>query len=66
LLRGAVVELGQTVVMVTHDPAAAAEAQTVMVMADGHPVDQLIAPTADALAKRLTELGARVVLASKG
>jgi putative ABC transport system ATP-binding protein len=63
LLRGVVVDLGQTVVMVTHDPAAAAEAQTVLVMADGHPVDRLTTPSADALARRLTELGARVVLA---
>ena len=43
--------------MVTHDPAAAARAHHVLVMADGRVVDALKAPTADELAARLVELG---------
>ncbi|MBK3578626.1 ABC transporter ATP-binding protein [Streptomyces sp. MBT65] len=57
LLRDLVNELRQTVVMVTHDPAAAARAHHVLVMADGRVVDALKAPTADELAARLVELG---------
>ena len=53
LLGELVGELGQTVVMVTHDPAAAARAQQVLVMADGRAVDLLPAPTAGELARRL-------------
>jgi putative ABC transport system ATP-binding protein len=64
LLREIVDELGQTVVMVTHDPAAAARAHDVLVMADGRPVDMLSGASADLLAGRLTELGARVPLSS--
>jgi putative ABC transport system ATP-binding protein len=57
LLRDLVNDLHQTVVMVTHDPAAAARAHHVLVMADGRVVDALKAPTADELAARLVELG---------
>ncbi|MDV7217305.1 ABC transporter ATP-binding protein [Streptomyces prunicolor] len=57
LLRDLVNDLRQTVVMVTHDPAAAARAHHVLVMADGRVVDALKAPTADELAARLVELG---------
>jgi putative ABC transport system ATP-binding protein len=56
LLREVVDGLGQTVVMVTHDPAAAARADRVEVMADGRIVDMLTAPTAAALAHRVTML----------
>ena len=56
LLGELVGELGQTVVMVTHDPGAAARAQQVLVMADGRAVDLLAAPTADVLARRLVTL----------
>ena len=56
LLREIVDGLGQTVVMVTHDPAAAVRADRVEVMADGHIVDTLTAPTATALAHRVTML----------
>lgn len=58
LLRGLVDEFGQTVVMVTHDPAAAARAHRALVMADGRVVDSLDAPTAPQLANRLIALGA--------
>ncbi|MGR6319337.1 ABC transporter ATP-binding protein [Micromonospora soli] len=55
LLRQAVDILGQTVVMVTHDPVAAAHADRVVFLADGRLVDELHAPTApqvlDALAR---------------
>ncbi|MDP9793538.1 putative ABC transport system ATP-binding protein [Catenuloplanes nepalensis] len=56
LLRALVDELGQTVVMVTHDPAAAARADLALVMADGRIADTVPAPTAPLLARRLTEL----------
>jgi putative ABC transport system ATP-binding protein len=57
LLRDLVDEMQQTVVMVTHDPAAAARAHRAVVMADGRIVDTLDAPTAPALAARLVRLG---------
>jgi len=57
LLRDLVDELGQTVVMVTHDPAAAAQAHRALVMADGRVVDTLNVPTAAELADRLVALG---------
>ncbi|GAB7039487.1 MULTISPECIES: ABC transporter ATP-binding protein [Catenuloplanes] len=56
LLRALVDELGQTVVMVTHDPAAAARADLALVMADGRIADTVPSPTAAQLARRLTEL----------
>jgi putative ABC transport system ATP-binding protein len=59
LLRDLVDELGQTVVMVTHDPAAGARAHQALVMADGLIVDTLTAPTAADLAGRLIGLGRR-------
>ncbi|MFJ9904464.1 ABC transporter ATP-binding protein [Streptomyces sp. NPDC101152] len=57
LLRDLVDDLGQTVVMVTHDPAAAARAHRVLVMADGRVVDSLAKPTAPQLAEQLVALG---------
>jgi putative ABC transport system ATP-binding protein len=56
LLRDLVEDLGQTVVMVTHDPAAAARADRALVMADGRVVDTLDKPTAAELAHRITTL----------
>ncbi|MBC6456652.1 ABC transporter ATP-binding protein [Actinomadura sp. HBU206391] len=56
LLRDLVDALGQTVVMVTHDPAAAARADLALVMADGRVVDALEKPTATELAHRITTL----------
>ncbi|MEU6035999.1 ABC transporter ATP-binding protein [Actinomadura sp. NPDC047616] len=58
LLRETVDALGQTVVMVTHDPVAASYADTVLFLADGRIVDALPAPTAAAVADRMTRLGA--------
>ncbi|MFJ3667177.1 ABC transporter ATP-binding protein [Streptomyces sp. NPDC090106] len=59
LLRDLVDDLGQTVVMVTHDPAAAARAHQALVMADGRVVESLTSPTAPQLADRLVALGER-------
>ncbi|MEE1942424.1 ABC transporter ATP-binding protein [Streptomyces sp. TRM 70361] len=58
LLRTAVDRAGQTVVMVTHDPVAASYADRVLFLADGRLVDEMRAPTADAVAERMTSLGA--------
>jgi putative ABC transport system ATP-binding protein len=60
LLRETVDELGQTVVMVTHDPVAASYADTVLFLADGRIVDSMNAPSAVAVAERMTRLGAYV------
>jgi putative ABC transport system ATP-binding protein len=49
---------GQTVVMVTHDPMAAAYAHRVVFLADGKFVGELRDPTADTIAERMTRLGA--------
>jgi putative ABC transport system ATP-binding protein len=57
LLRELVDELDQTVVMVSHDPAAAAQAHQAVVMADGRIVETLKAPTAADLASYLVALG---------
>ena len=58
LLRESVRAAGQTVVMVTHDPVAASFADRVAFLADGQFVDELVGPTADAVAERMTTLGA--------
>ncbi|MDN5851772.1 MAG: ABC transporter ATP-binding protein [Actinomycetia bacterium] len=52
-LRAAVRELGQTVVMVTHDPAAAARADRVVFLVDGRVDETLYDPTADRVIDRL-------------
>jgi putative ABC transport system ATP-binding protein len=57
LLR-ATVDAGQTIVMVTHDPAAAARADSTVFLRDGRVVDHLAGATAGALAARLVQLEA--------
>jgi putative ABC transport system ATP-binding protein len=57
LLREVTDEDGHTVVMVTHDPAAAAYADRVMLLADGRGAGTLDAPSADEVAERLAHLG---------
>ncbi|MET9116478.1 ABC transporter ATP-binding protein [Streptomyces longwoodensis] len=52
-LRQAVDELGQTVVMVTHDPGAAAHSDLVLFLADGRIVDEMERPTAEAVLERM-------------
>jgi putative ABC transport system ATP-binding protein len=58
-LRNSVRELGQTVVMVTHDPVAASYADRVVFLADGRVVDEMIAPTADGVLDRMKEFDAK-------
>jgi putative ABC transport system ATP-binding protein len=58
LLREVVDAEGHTVVMVTHDPAAAAHADRVLLLADGRLAGTLEAPTADEVAERLARMGA--------
>jgi len=58
LLRESVVNGGQTVIMVTHDPVAASYADHVVFLADGRIADQLSRPTAEVVAERMTHLGA--------
>jgi putative ABC transport system ATP-binding protein len=57
LLREIVDQDGRTVVMVTHDPAAAAWADRVILLADGRLAGTLEAPSADEVAERLAHLG---------
>ncbi|MFI9801158.1 ABC transporter ATP-binding protein [Streptomyces sp. NPDC052302] len=52
-LREAVDRLGQTVVMVTHDPGAAAHADLVLFLGDGRIVDEMRHPTAEAVLERM-------------
>ncbi len=52
-LRRSVDELGQTIVMVTHDPVAAGYADRVLFLADGVIVDEMHAPTADSVLERM-------------
>jgi len=56
-LRGAVSDHGQSIVMVTHDPRAAAFADRVVFLADGRVVDELVAPTADSVLEQMKKLG---------
>jgi putative ABC transport system ATP-binding protein len=56
-LRRAVDEFGQTIVMVTHDPVAAAHADRVVFLADGRIRDELTAPTTDAVLDTMKRLG---------
>ncbi|WP_320781015.1 ABC transporter ATP-binding protein [Streptomyces sp. CRN 30] len=58
-LRNSVRELGQTVVMVTHDPVAAAYADRVVFLADGRIVDELRDPTADSVLDRMKRFDAK-------
>lgn len=52
-LREAVDSLGQTVVMVTHDPGAAAHSDLVLFLADGRIVDEMARPTAEGVLERM-------------
>jgi putative ABC transport system ATP-binding protein len=57
-MRQAVRELGQTIVMVTHDPVAASYADRAVFLADGRIVADLDDPTADSVFARMRTLGA--------
>ncbi|MFJ9419646.1 ABC transporter ATP-binding protein [Streptomyces sp. NPDC101227] len=52
-LRRSVDDLGQTVAMVTHEPSAAAYADRVLFLKDGHIVDEIHAPTAAGVLERM-------------
>ncbi|WP_075022094.1 ABC transporter ATP-binding protein [Actinomadura madurae] len=56
-LRRSVDELGQTIVMVTHDPIAAGYADEVVFLADGRVADTMPRPTADRVLDRMKALG---------
>jgi putative ABC transport system ATP-binding protein len=58
-LRRAADELGQTIVMVTHDPAAASRADRVLFLADGRLVGELSAPTPERVLERMRRLDGR-------
>jgi putative ABC transport system ATP-binding protein len=55
-LRDAVDEHGQSIVMVTHEPAAAAYADRVVFLADGRVVGELLEPTADSVLEQMKRL----------
>ncbi|MFD0637389.1 ABC transporter ATP-binding protein [Catenulispora yoronensis] len=63
LLGESVREFGQTVVMVTHDPVAAAYADRVLFLADGRIVDELQAPEAAGVAARMAAFRPRKAVA---
>jgi putative ABC transport system ATP-binding protein len=56
-MRTSVRDLGQTVVMVTHDPIAAGYAERVVFLADGRIVDEMSDPTAERVLDRMKGLG---------
>ena len=56
-LRRSVREMGQTIVMVTHDPTAASYADRVVFLADGRVVDEMPEPTAEGVLDRMKQLG---------
>jgi putative ABC transport system ATP-binding protein len=51
-------DLGQTTVMVTHDPNAASYSDRVVFLADGHIVDELVGGSTDAIIDKMKGLGA--------
>lgn len=55
-MQSAVRDLGQTIVMVTHDPTAASYADEVLFLADGRIVDSLENPTSEAVLDRMKSL----------
>ena len=59
LLRRSVDEFGQTVVMVTHDPVAAAFTDRVLFLADGRVVDEVREPDREVVLDRMTRMDAR-------
>jgi putative ABC transport system ATP-binding protein len=56
-LRRSVSELGQSIVMVTHDPHGASYADRVVFLADGNVVGELASPTPDTILERMKQLG---------
>ena len=56
-MRTAVDSLGQTIVMVTHDPVSASYSDKVLFLADGQIVDEMANPTTDAVYDKIRSLG---------
>jgi len=56
-LRRSVRELGQTVVLVTHDPIAASYAHRVVLLADGRVAGEILDPTPDSVIDTLRGMG---------
>jgi putative ABC transport system ATP-binding protein len=56
-MQRAVRDLGQTIVMVTHDPAAASHADRILFLADGRIVDEMTEPTTQRILDRMKQLG---------
>jgi len=56
-MRSAVSDLGQTIVMVTHDPNAASYADRVVFLADGRIVDEMTEPTSERVLDRMKSFG---------
>jgi putative ABC transport system ATP-binding protein len=57
-MRKAVDDLGQTIVMVTHDPIAAGYADRVVFLTDGAIVDEMLGADADHILDKMKSLGA--------
>jgi putative ABC transport system ATP-binding protein len=56
-MRSAVDDLGQTIVMVTHDPVSASYSDHVLFLSDGRIVDEMTEPTANAVFDKIKTLG---------
>jgi putative ABC transport system ATP-binding protein len=56
-MAAAVREMGQTIVMVTHDPTAAARADSVLFLADGRLMDTMADPTPTRVLDRMKAFG---------
>jgi|SRR6516165_10594715 putative ABC transport system ATP-binding protein len=56
-MRRAVDNMGQTIVMVTHDPTAASYADRIVFLADGRIVDEMDKPSAAAVLERMKRFG---------
>jgi putative ABC transport system ATP-binding protein len=57
-LRKAVDDFSQTIVLVTHDPSAAAQADRIVFLADGQVIDEMASPSTDRVIDRLHHLEA--------
>jgi putative ABC transport system ATP-binding protein len=57
-LRKAVDDFAQTIVLVTHDPSAAAQADRIVFLADGQVIDEMASPSTDRVIDRLHHLEA--------
>ncbi|RNE66786.1 ABC transporter ATP-binding protein [Cryobacterium tepidiphilum] len=58
ILRKAAHEMGQTIVMVTHDPSAASHVDRIVFLADGRVIDELEDPTVPAILSKMAHLEA--------